>query len=175
MENQKYISIYSDEYPNLNTENISKIFLKNGTVLEINNNLIQNNYNDKSFHINKKSYYPMRNKENPKLKKFNSFSSNARYKINENDNDNNMGFYVTPIYNAPKRILKVRVPENNYIDLNKENYHIENFVFKSSPLKYTYKPYKKPKRNSNLKTQNSRKNINNCCCNCPGCKKNKMY
>ena len=169
MENNNYLSIYSDQYQNLDSRKISRIFLKDGTILEIKNNRNQykNKYADKSYNRNiRNNNLRFNSTENSKLQKFNSFS--ARVRCKSKDNSENIGFYVTPISNAPKRIIKIQVPNNDeIIDLGRNNYHIENFTFQTSPKKYYCKPYKQPKRKCNLIPIPKSKNNN--VCNCPGC------
>ena len=172
MENSNYYFIYSDQYQNLDTGKISRIILKDGTVLEVKNNRNQYKYTDKSFNSNiRNRNLRFNNPENPKIKKFNSFS--ARVRCKSKDNSENIGFYVTPIINAPKRIIKIKVPNDEIIDLGRKNYHIENFTFQSSPKKYYCKPYKQPKRKNNIIPIYKPKNKNNNACKCPGCIYNK--
>ena len=153
MESRNYLSRGINQYQNLNNQNISKIMLKNGSYIEVNNNSVQSKYGDKSYTRNYPNVYSSVNSD-PRMKKFNSYSTKARYKINQN-NGHVDGFYVIPILNAPKRIITVQVPENNIIELGKDNYHVENVTFQTSPKKYTYKPYKQPKRKNKLKLQYS--------------------
>ena len=170
MENNNYLSIYSDQYQNIDSSKISSILLKDGTILEIKNDRNQYKYTDKSFNRNiRNDNLLYNNAENSKIKKFNSFSARARCK--SKDNSQNIGFFVTPITNAPKRIIRIKVPNDEIIDLGRKNYHIENFTFQSSPKKYYCKPYKQPKRKNNLIPICKPKNKNNC--NCPGCIYNK--
>lgn len=178
MEENNYLSIFSDEFQNLDPQKISKIFLKDGTIFELNNNLNNldiNKYEDKSFNRNmKKNYLYPNNEDNSKIKKFNSFSAKIRYK-SKHDSDANNGFYVTPILNIPRRIIKIKVPNDQLTDLGKKNYRIESFTFQSSPRKYYCKPYKQPKRKNNLIPVYDQKRKNNNICKCPGCIKNKRY
>ena len=163
--------------------------LKNGTILEVNNNSVLSKYGDKSFTRNYQDCYSSVNSNsNAKLKKFNSYSTKIKYKSNSNSNNGLTGFYVTPIFNAPKRIITVQVPQNEIIELGKDNYHVENIMFQTSPKKYNYKPYKQPKRKSKLRpqyntnyqsyqiyqsqSQNQKKKCT-CYCNCPGCNRKK--
>ena len=169
--NNNCLSIYSNEYQNLDTQKISRIILKDGTIFEIKNNLNPNNYTDKSFNRNIRNNLSFNNNQYSKIKKFNSFSAKIKYK-SKDDNDTN-GFYVTPIVNAPRRLLRIKIPNNEVVDLGNNNYHIENFTFQSSPKKYYNKPYKQPKRKNNIIPINIKKNNNNYICKCPGCINNK--
>ena len=183
MESRNYLPMSSSQYQNLDTQKISKITLTNGTILEVNNNSVLSKYGDKSYTRNYPvCYSSVNSNSNAKLKKINSYSTKIRYKTNQDNSLN--GFYVTPILNAPKRIITVKVPENDIIELGKDNYHVENVMFQTSPKKYNYKPYKQPKRKNKLRLQytTNYKSFQNyrspnknysCCCNCPGCIKKK--
>ena len=172
MEEQNYCSIGPDQYQELDTQKMSRIVLKDGTVLKVANNNFQYKYDEYSFNVKNKSnnYSYNNNKDNIKAKKFNSFSEKVRYRNNDNTDN---GFYVTPVNNVPKRIIALKVPDNGNYALQKDNYHIESFVFKSSPKKYKYKPYKPTKRNNNLKCSQTSKCY--CYCNCPCCINNRKY
>ena len=158
MEAQKTYFITCDEYQKIDTQKISRIILKNGDILEINNTINQeSNYEIKSLSRNApysfnsiNSYNSLNNKDISKIKKFNSYSSNARYNERSPDPESFHGFYVTPVLNSPIKMVKIQVPE--YDLSQKTEYPVQNFVFKSSPKKYNYKPYKPPKRKHNLKT-----------------------
>ena len=136
MESRNYLSRGTNQYSqyhNINTQNNSRI----GNILDMNNNSSLNRYGDNPFSRNfGNSYSSVSNKDIAKLNKFNSFSTRVRYKSNENDGGN--GFYVIPIFNIPKRIITIQVPKNQIIDLQKDNYHVENVVFQTSPKKYNY-------------------------------------
>ena len=158
MEAQNSYFISCDEYSKIDTQKISRIIMKNGDILEVNNTInLESNYDINSLSRNApysynstNSYNSINNKDISKIKKFNSYSANVRY--NNRSPDSFHGFYVTPVLNSPKKIVKIQVPEYE-IDLSqKTNYNIQNFVFKSSPKKYKYKPYKPPKRKHNIKT-----------------------
>ena len=155
----QYIGINSEKYQYLNPKTISKVILNDGTTYYLNENTnpmnqmgnCQNshmyNYNTSVNQINKN--------EMAKIKKFNSFKT---YKNNINKDFTT--FYVTPINNIPKRLLKIKIPQkdlNNQED--KTEYHVQNFTFKASPKKYSYKPYKPPKRKNNIFTKNNQTDI----------------
>ena len=166
MEKQNSYSIYANEYPNFDTTKISTILLKDGTVLKINNQNPINIYAKKSFNRNiSDSSLPVNNPNNlAKVRKFNSFSSNIKYKSNFSRNNQNNGFYVTPIINANKKLIAIKVPEteqNMDYDLSKR--YVENITFQVSPKKYTYKPYKPPKRKNNIILTNSKQNYSYYC------------
>ena len=177
MESRNYLLTGSNQYNqyhNINNQNTSRIFLKDGTILDMNNNSSLNRYGDKSFLRNfENSYSSVSNKDKAKLSKFNSYSARVRYRSNENDGGN--GFYVTPIVNAPKRIITVQVPQNQNINLQKDNYHVENVIFQTSPRKYNYKPYKQPKRRNKLKPQYTQNIGGNYYSNYPRYNYNKKY
>jgi hypothetical protein len=158
MEAQNTYFITCDEYSKIDTQKISRIIMKNGDILEVNNIInLESNYEINSLSRNApysfnsiNSYNSINNKDISKIKKFNSYSAKARY--NNRSPESFHGFYVTPVLNSPKKIIKIQVPEYD-IDLSqKTNYNVQNFVFKSSPKKYNYKPYKPPKRKHNIKT-----------------------
>ena len=162
MQTQEDLFIYYDEYQDLDTSKISRIFLKNGTILEIKNNL--NKFDDKTLNINSGKY------NNAKIKKFNSFST----KVNDKSKDNNgisNGFYVVSIPDAPKRIIPLKVEEKENFDLKKKNnnYQISNFFFESCPRRYYYKTYKPSKRSKGLNNQYLQNNEYNIYCDYPGC------
>ena len=163
MKSKKPYSITVNQYQNLDTNKISTILLKDGTMLQINNNFSSNSYGNKSFNRNiSDSSLPVNNDFNlTKVRKFNSFSSNMKYKAQFNNKNLNNGFYVTPIINASRKYVAIKVsdiPQN--IDFNTDNRHVENISFKVSPKKYAYKPYKPPKRKHNLILTNTTNNYN---------------
>ena len=168
MESQNTYSIYANEYSNIDTKKIATILLKDGTVLNVNQNLINISYGQKSLNRNTSdSSLPVNNPNNlAKVRKFNSFSSNINNKANANNKFQLNGFYVTPIINGTKKLLTIKNPiVSQNIDLDKNNYHIENITFKASPKKYIYKPYKPPKRKNNLIKIDTNKNHNFYCSN----------
>jgi hypothetical protein len=139
-------SIPSDEYKNIDTQKISKIFLKNGDIFEINNNMNQENYYENEY-LNKNTPISSRscssNNDLAKLRKFNSYSTKF-----EGSNIEFKGFYVTPISNNSKKKISIKVPD--YDSVNYDNHHVDTFSFRASPKKYSYKPYKPPKRKNIL-------------------------
>ena len=176
-----------NQYHNINTQQYSNAMIKNGTSLGINNNVIPMRYGGDSFNRNFGYSYSSVNKiDDAKMKKFNSYSAKARYKTNANNGF--PGYYVMPIPNIPKRIITVKVPQNDIIEIKKDDYNVEEIYFKTSPKKYNYKPYKKPNRKNNLKSKpccqkkevkfrarpqcHEKDNNCKCYCNCPGCIKN---
>ena len=168
MEEQNYCSIGPGEYQELDTQKMSHIMLKDGTILEIINNNYQNKYDENSFNnknlFNNNTYF--NNKDNLKVRKFSSYSAKARCR---NNDDRVNGFYVTPVSNIPKRIIALKVSDD--YPIQKDNYHVESFAFRSSPKKYNYKPYKPPKRNGIIKCSQTSKCY--CNCNCPCCVNNR--
>ena len=176
MEKQNPHSITANEYPNIDTTKISSILLKDGTVLQINNPIPINAYGKRSFNRNiSDSSLPVNNQNNlAKVRKFNSFSSNIKYKSNFIKNNQNNGFYVTPIMNANRKLIAIKMPENeqnmNY-DIGKR--YVENISFQVSPKKYAYKPYKPPRRKNNIILTNSKQNYSYYCSSSSVNKKNK--
>ena len=153
--------IYYDEYHDLDTRKISRIVLKNGTILEIKNNL--NKFDDKTLNRNIGKY------NNAKIKKFNSFSNKVNYKSKDNNGISN-GFYVVTVPDAPKRLIPLKVDEKENFDLKKNNnYKISNFFFKSCPKRYYYKSYKPSKRSKGLNYKYLQNNEYNIYCDYPGC------
>ena len=166
MEKQNSYSMNVSEYPNFDTTKISTILLKDGTVLKINNQIPINSYVKKSFNRNiSDSSLPVNNPNNlAKVRKFNSFSSNIKYKSNFNRGNQNNGFYVTPIINANRKLIALKVPENEQnmeYDIGKR--YVENISVQVSPKKYAYKPYKPPRRKNNIILTNSKQNYSYYC------------
>ena len=87
MESQNTYSIYANEYQNIDTTKIATILLKDGTVLNVNQNLINISYGQKSLNRNTSdSSLPVNNPNNlAKVRKFNSFSSNINNKANNGE------------------------------------------------------------------------------------------
>ena len=110
MESQNTYSIYANEYSNIDTTKIATILLKDGTVLNVNQNLINISYGQKSLNRNTSdSSLPVNNSNNlAKVRKFNSFSSNINNKANANNKFQLNGFYVTPIINGTKKLLTIK-------------------------------------------------------------------
>ena len=163
MKSQYPYSVVANRFQNLDTDKISTILLKDGTMLQLNNNCQTNSYGNKSFNRNiSDSSLPVNNRFNlSKVRKFNSFSSNMKYKAQFNNKNINNGFYVTPIVNASRKFVAIKVPDiPQNIDFNADNRRVENITFQVSPKKYAYKPYKPPKRKHNLILTNTTKNYN---------------
>ena len=174
MQSRSYLSRGYNQYNNISSQNMSRNYIKNDNPREMNNKLIFNKYGDKSFSRNLGDpYSSVNNSDNAKLRKFNSYSAKVSYKTD--DNSGLSGFYVTPIPNVAKRIITVQIPEEDNINLDKDNYQVENVSFYTSPKKYIYKPYKPPKRKNKLKPQYAQKKNCSYYCNCPGCNKNRRY
>ena len=148
---QTTFSISCDEYKNIDTQKISKIFLKNGDIFEIKNNMKQENYYENEY-LNTNVPISSRScssiNDLAKLRKFNSYSTNVK-----GNNNEFKGFYVIPISDNSKRMISIKVPD--YDSVNYDNHHVDSFSFRASPKKYSYKPYKPPKRKSILKTDTS--------------------
>ena len=176
MEKKKYL--WSNRYKSNNTQKNNNNSIKTDTILEVKNNPKSIKFKDKSFDKNLRnsniavnnsknqdfnktigtSYNSVNNYDNAKLRKFNSYSAKVKYKTNENIG--NDGFYVTPILNIPKRIITIKVPQDQIKEESNDEYPIENITFQISAKKYIYKPYKQPRRKFKLKPQ-SQYNRNN--------------
>ena len=156
MERYGYYNLGPGKYQNNNARNVSPIILSEGNYIEPNNNLSSYRYLDKSDNSNiQGNYNSVNQRDNAKLRKFNSYSARIGYKNNNNEIN---GFYVTPIPNIPTRLIQIKVPDNSLLDIQKGNYHqVESVFFKASPKKYNYKPYRQPKRKHILKPSNSQK------------------
>ena len=175
-------SITEEDLKTLDTDNIEQIILKNGTILKFNSNTSTPHLNTCTSHKNKNTISSNSSgKSYKKEKKFISLTERTNY------DDNKKGFYVTPIPNLKPKIIAIKVPE--YEEQKEINYNIKTFTFESEPKKYTYKPYKPPRRKfssrinyngCNCFNQDNYfinyNNINQCTCRkyCT-CKKNKRY
>ena len=115
--------ITKEEFKTLNTDNISKILLKNGKVLTFNSKNGINANNLKACTCHKK---------------------NTNKNIIIKNNIYNKEFYVTPVPDAKPKLLAIKIPL--YEDQKDIRYDIKTFTFESSPKKYKYKPYKSPNR-----------------------------
>ena len=158
MDNKKYI--WSRRYKENNTHKNPQNYIKKENNLEVKSNPKSIKYEDKSF--NKTLDNPntsVNNYDNAKIRKFNSYSAKVRYKTKDNNGID--GFYVTPVYNIPKRYITIKVPENQIIEEPNDDYPIENITFQISPKKYIYKPYKQPNRKYKLKPQSKYYQNNN--------------
>ena len=150
MDNKKYIwsRRYKDNNTHKNAQNNTK--KENNFKVKSNSKLIKNE--NKSFSKTiENTNISVNNYDNAKIRKFNSYSAKVRYKTKDNNGID--GFYVTPIFNIPKRYITIKVPENQIIEEPNGDYHIENITFQISPKKYSYKPYKQPNRKFKLKPQ----------------------
>ena len=176
MENKRYK--WSTRYKSNNTQKNIHNSTKTENIIEVKNNPKLNKCEDKSFDKNLgnsyisisssqnqlsnknmgNSYNSANNYDNAKLRKFNSYSAKVKYKTQNNNGSD--GFYVTPILNIPKRIIAIKVPQNQIKEELYDEYHIENVTFQITPKKYIYKPYKQPRRKFKLKPQ-SQYNPNN--------------
>ena len=144
----KALSIPSNEYKNIDTQKISKIFLKNGSIFEINDNMNQENNYENEYLIKNtplSSRSCSSNNDLAKIRKFNSYSTNIKGDTNEFK-----GFYVIPISNTSRKMISIKMPD--YGSVNYDNHHVNTFSFRASPKKYSYKPYKPPKRKCIMKT-----------------------
>ena len=136
---------------NISSPQVSRIFFKKENNMKINKSMNKEILEVENMtKPNQDLYSSFNNSDLAKVKKFNSYSNNVKY--------NTYGlnrFYVMPILDKPKKIIKIMLPENESELPQKNNYHVENYTFKVSPRKYQYKPYKPPKRKKNLNISNS--------------------
>ena len=122
MDEKKYI-ISVNEIPDINKQDISKILLKNGEILEVNANLNDKYEYIQENNINYRKNYNYYDKD--KAKKFRTLS----YK----DNGSNLS----------QKFLTIRNQKDVF---DSENKYVKNYTFKGAPLRYNYKPYKQPRR-----------------------------
>ena len=157
METNNAYLITEEDFKTLDIDNISEILLKDGTTLTFNKNV---NKNIKICTCNKNKNISRNN--NSAIKEKNKFSTFT----------NKKEFYVIPVPNAQPKLIRMKLPE--YKEQKEIKYNIKTFTFESEPKKYTYKPYKPPKRKhvSRIKYQGY-SYIFSCTCTSPN--KNKQY
>ena len=131
MDEKKYI-ISVNEIPDIDKQDISKILLKNGEILEVNANLNDEYEYYQGNNINYRKNYNNFNKA--KEKKFRTLS----YK-----NNGSNYFCVTQIPHLSPKFLNIRGKKDEF---DPENKYVKNYTFKGAPLRYNYKPYKQPRR-----------------------------
>ena len=121
MESRNGYIITKEQFKTLDTDNISGILLKNGTVLKFSSN----------------------DNISPNLKTCTCHNKTKQI-FNKYKNYTNKEFYVTPVKNVAPKLLTIKIP--NYKEQKDIKYNIKTFTFEASPKKYKYKPYKTPKR-----------------------------
>ena len=147
MDSQNLYWMFSEEYKDIDLNQVSKIFLKNGTILELNNN--ENNFqpenkND-SISANYNNNYVYSDNQTSEI----SNECNFNRKIITNRNDEVI--YSQPVENEQKVLIPAKENNNNIVEKENEAF-IQNFAFESVPQKkYNYKPYKQPKRKHQLR------------------------
>ena len=151
MDSQNLYWMFSEEYKDIDLNQVSKIFLKNGTILELNNN--QNNFqyenkND-SMNANYNNNYVYSDNQTSEI----SNEENLNNKIIPSRNEEVI--YSNPVENEQKVLIPVKGNNNNLNSQEKENEdHVQNFAFESVPQKkYNYKPYKEPRRKHQMGKQ----------------------
>jgi len=175
-------SITEEDLKTLDTDNIEKIVLKDGTILKFNSNTSTPHLHTCTCNKNKNTISS--NSSSNAYKKENKYISLTE---RSNYDNNKNGFYVTPVPNLKPKIIAIKVPE--YEEQKEIKYNIKTFTFESEPKKYKYKPYKSPNRKFSSRMNymgcncfNQDKfvinynNINQCTCRkyCT-CRKNKRY
>ena len=132
MDNEKKYIISVNEIPDIDKQDISKILLKNGEILEINSKLIDENEYSKVNNNNYRKNYNYYDEAKEKKFRTLSYKNNGNYK-----------FCVTQIPNSSPKFLAIRSKKDEF---DSENKYVKNYTFKSAPLRYNYKPYKQPRR-----------------------------
>ena len=149
MDSQNIYWMFSEEYQDIDLNQVSKIFLKNGTILELNNN-------ENNFQSEKKNDSMKVNYNNNYIYSYNqtleiSNEENSNRKIIPNRNEEVI--YSNPIDKEKKVLIPVN-ENNNNINVQENEAPVQNFAFESVPQKkYNYKPYKQPRRKHQLGKQ----------------------
>ena len=146
MDSQNLYWMFSEEYKDIDLNQVSKIFLKNGTILELNNNpnnFQPENKND-SINTNYNNIYVYSDNQTSEI----SNEDNFNRKIITNRNDEVI--YSQPVENEQKVLTLEKENNSNIVEKENEAF-IQNFAFESVPQKkYNYKPYKQSKRKHQL-------------------------
>ena len=157
MNSDRVYSITKEDFKTLDTEDISEIVLKNGTILKFKPNSTTSNVKTCTCYKTRNMASNMNYKDNKSYNKYVSFTQKNKY------NNNLNGFYVTPIPNREPKLIAIKLP--HYEEPKKIKYNIKTFTFESEPKKYKYKPYKLPKRKHVSRTKyTGYKNLNKCTC-----------
>ena len=147
MDSQNLYWMFSEEYKDIDLNQVSKIFLKNGTILELSNN--QNNFqpdtkND-NINVNYNNNYVYSDNQTSEISNEDNF--NRKIIINRNEEV----IYSKPVENEQKVLIPIKENNNNFVEKENES-NVQNFAFESVPQKkYNYKPYKQPKRKHQLR------------------------
>ena len=146
MDSQNLYWMFSEEYKDIDLKQVSKIFLKNGTILELNNNpnnFQPENKND-SINTNYNNIYVY--SDNQASETYNEDNFNRKIITNRNDEV----IYSKPVENEQKVLIPAKENNNNIVEKENES-NVQNFAFESVPQKkYNYKPYKQPRRKHQL-------------------------
>ena len=149
MDSQNLYWMFCEEYKDIDLNQVSKIFLKNGTILELNNNpnnFQPENKND-SINVIYNNNYVYSDNQTSEI----SNEDNFNRKILTNRNDEVI--YSKPVENEQKVLIPGKENNNNFVEKENES-HVQNFAFESVPQKkYNYKPYKQPRRKHQLGKQ----------------------
>ena len=149
MDSQNLYWMFSEEYKDIDLNQVSKIFLKNGTILELNNNpnnFQPENKND-SINVIYNNNYVYSDNQTSEI----SNEDNFNRKIITNRNDEVI--YSKPVENEQKVLIPGKENNNNFVEKENES-NVQNFAFESVPQKkYNYKPYKQPRRKHQLGKQ----------------------
>ena len=146
MDSQNIYWMFSEEYKDIDLNQVSKIFLKNGTILELNNNpnnFQPENKND-SVNTNYNNIYESSDNQTSEINNEDNFNrkiiTNRNYEV----------IYSKPVENEQKVLIPAKENNNNIVEKENES-HVQNFAFESVPQKkYNYKPYKQPRRKHQL-------------------------
>ena len=149
MDSQNLYWMFSEEYKDIDLNQVSKIFLKNGTILELNNN--PNNFQPETkndnINVNYNNNYVYSDNQTSEISNEDNF--NRKIIINRNEEV----IYSKPVENEQKVLIPVKENNNNFVEKENES-NVQNFAFESIPQKkYNYKPYKQPRRKHQLGKQ----------------------
>ena len=149
MDSQNLYWMFSEEYKDIDLNQVSKIFLKNGTILELNNN--PNNFQPETkndnINVNYNNNYVYSDNQTSEISNEDNF--NRKIIINRNEEV----IYSKPVENEQKVLIPVKENNNNFVEKENES-NVQNFAFESVPQKkYNYKPYKQPRRKHQLGKQ----------------------
>ena len=147
MDSQNLYWMFSEEYKDIDLNQVSKIFLKNGTILELNNN--PNNFQPETkndnINVNYNNNYVYSDNQTSEISNEDNF--NRKIIINRNEEV----IYSKPVENEQKVLIPIKENNNNFVEKENES-NVQNFAFESVPQKkYNYKPYKQPKRKHQLR------------------------
>ena len=149
MDSQNLYWMFSEEYKDIDLNQVSKIFLKNGTILELSNN--PNNFQPETkndnINVNYNNNYVYSDNQTSEISNEDNF--NRKIIINRNEEV----IYSKPVENEQKVLIPVKENNNNFVEKENES-NVQNFAFESIPQKkYNYKPYKQPRRKHQLGKQ----------------------